>query len=262
MGAQRARLSGGSGELHGLATLLQAPDHRRIDIRASSRDPFGQLWFRTFRQRGVSPVAVLADLSRSMRFRGRVHKLALVAEFTRSAAYSAYRAGDPFGFMGCDEQLRQDYLLTPSWRLADADALAGRITDWQPVGASAEGLLDAAALIANKRALVFLVSDFYFPDDLLQRLLDRLSRHRLVPVVVWDSAEYRDLPKRGLAWVQDPETGRSRFLLLRADLNQRIEHAYGQRWKRLQLLCQQHACEPFLLQDEFDADALTRYFYG
>ena len=262
MGAQRARLSGGSGDLHGLSDLLHAPDHRRVDIRSSSCDPFGQIWFRTFRQRGINPVIILADLSCSMRFQGRAHKLALLTEFMRSAAYSAYRAGDPFGFMGCDECVRAEYLLMPGWRLADAETMADRLAQWQSLGTGAEGLLEAAALIANKRALVFLVSDFYFPAELLQRLLDRLAGHLLVPVVVWDSAEYQRLPKRGLAWVQDPETGHSRLLLLRAGLNRRIEQTYRQRWDDLRALFEQRSRQPFLLQDVFNADALTRYFYG
>ena len=261
-GTHRARLPGGSGEIQGLTTLLRAADHRRIDIRASSRDPFGELWFRTFRQRTVTPIYLLADLSRSMRFSGHTRKLELLAAMTRSTAYSANRSGDPFGFIGCDSTVRQDWFLPPGWQPAAADVLAQRLGAWQPDGVSAEGLLAGTQLLGQQRALVFLVSDFHFPLALLRRILDRLSNHAVVPVVIWDRAEYPALPRRGLAWVQDPESGRSRLLVLRAALRERIAQAFEQRWERLRTMCTQQGCKPVLLQDTFDPDVLTRYFHA
>ena len=60
--------------------------------------------------------------------------------------------------------------------------------------------------------MVFLLSDFHFDLELLTEVLRRLATHSVVPVVIWDSAEYRALPRRGLVRMQDSETGAERLL--------------------------------------------------
>jgi hypothetical protein len=55
----RAR-SGACGlEFHGLASLLSSGDPRRLDLRASARDPFGQLLVRLYTQPSAVPIYVL-----------------------------------------------------------------------------------------------------------------------------------------------------------------------------------------------------------
>lgn len=50
--------------------LIDAPDPRRFDIRASLRDPFQQVRVRVYLQTSSIPVYVIADLSASMNFKG------------------------------------------------------------------------------------------------------------------------------------------------------------------------------------------------
>ena len=78
-------------EFRGHASLLDAPDPRRLDLHASLRDPFGQWRVRVHSQRKSIPVLVVADVSASMGFRGRHAKLDVVADFTESLAWSAWR---------------------------------------------------------------------------------------------------------------------------------------------------------------------------
>ena len=80
--------------------LLNAPDPRRFDIRASLRDPFEQVYVRVYHQTSAIPVFMVADMSASMAYQGDHHKQNVLADLVASISYSAYRTGDRFGFVG------------------------------------------------------------------------------------------------------------------------------------------------------------------
>jgi len=252
--------STGSGgfEFHGLAPFMAHPDARHLDVRATLADPFGQPVVRQFRQRVAVPVYVLADLSASMGFAG---KMRLLADFAASAAYSAFRSGDPFGFFGCDTALSPDWILPLRWHKGLAEELEARLRNFQPQGANAHALLETAVHLGKRRALVFLVSDFHFPSGELEALLDAFAPHDLVPVVLWNSAEYERLPAWGFAELRDPETGARRRLFVRPSLRERIRETFAARRTVLVNLFGRFGREAFFLVDRFEADALTRYFY-
>ncbi len=261
-GHHRSLATGDAIEFRGHAPLLSYPDPRRLDLRASLRDPLEQLQVRVYRQRTSIPVYALADLSASMGYVGHARKLDVLADFTASLGYSTYRTGDSFGFVGGDAQVRRD-LLQPLCRTKGAGAaVARRLRDFEPTGSSSTGLLAAASMIIGGPALVFLVSDFHFPLDLLRRLLDALARHRVVPVVLLDSAENEDLPAFGIVRVLDMETRRERTLLLRPRLRESLRATFRRHYDELHSLLLSYGTKPLLVRDRFDADAVTRYFYA
>jgi uncharacterized protein (DUF58 family) len=260
-GHHRSAQHGGGYEFAGYTLLTANPDPRNLDIRATLHDPFGQLMVRTFRQRSAIPVYVIADLSASMGFRGTTSKTRLLAEFTASVAYTAYRTGDFFGFIACDSVIRWDLFLPLRWHKGAAAELLKSLENFRPRGRSSDGLSEVAPHLGKQKALVFLVSDFHFGLDRLDTVLKTLVRHDVVPVVIWDSAEFDRLPSWGLIYLEDPETGVRRRLFMRPGLHEKIRASFEQRRDDLERMCTLHGREPFFLKDCFDPDDLTRYFY-
>ena len=258
-GAHRGRALGSGMEFRGYQGLLDQPDPRRYDVRASLRDAFGGPRFRAYSQPASVPVTALADLSASMAFAG---KMTLLAEFIAAAGFSAYRSGDPFGFVGCDTKPRMDLLLPSTRSKQAATQLVQKLRDWQPEGATADGLLAAKYWIKQQPGLIFLCSDFHLPLPLLDKLLASLAQHRVVPVVFWQSAEYDTLPRFGLVDVLDPETGLRRTLLLRPRLRERIRQRFAARREQLEHCFSRWNAAPLYVLDRFDPDAVTRYFYA
>ena len=259
-GAHRSSLSGGSEEFAGLVPFIASPNPRHLDLRASLSDPFGQLSVRSFRQQSAINVAVIADLSASMGFTGSASKPELLARFAAAAAWSAYRHGDRFGFIGGAESLHEDLFIPLRLHKGGVLGLYERLRDYPRAGRHTAGLLDAAARLGKSRALVFLISDFHDAIEQTNALLATLSRHDVVPIVLWDSAEYERLPNWGLVLIRDPETGAARRLFLRPRLKQLFQDRFATRHDALAQLFRQHGRSPFYLIDRFDADALTRYF--
>ncbi|MBS0448915.1 MAG: hypothetical protein JSR59_23575 [Proteobacteria bacterium] len=250
-------------EFRGHVSLIDAPDPRRLDLHASLRDPFGDWRVRVYAERKAIPVIVVADLSASMGFEGRERKLSVLADFVDSLAWSAWRTGDRFGFIGCDETVRRDWLQPPTRARGIGSALAARLRALQPSGRSAQGLRDAHRHLGRQRALLFLVSDFHEPLDAIASVLDGLAHHDVVPVVLWDPREFALSAPRGLAQTVDAESGRQRMVWWRPALRARWQAAYDERRAALRHLFGSRRMQPlFLDAGRFDAQAVTRHFHS
>jgi uncharacterized protein (DUF58 family) len=253
--------SGGGFEFLGAVPFTSQPDPRNLDVHAMIADPLQQWMVRRFRQRAAIPVYLLADLSASMGFVGKTSKTALLAEFASAVAWSASRSGDTFGCYACDKQILWDLSLALRQHKGMPHELRQRLESFRPRANNALGLLEAARLLGRQRALVFLISDFHLTSSQIGELFNALIHHDVVPVMLWDSGEYENLPRLGLAQLQDPETGQRRCLFLRPSLLQRIRERFAERREELTAICSSHGRKPFFLVDSFDPDALTRYFY-
>ena len=253
---------GGGLEFRNHVPLIDAPDPRRFDIRASLRDPFEQIRVRVYQQTSAIPVYVIADLSASMSYQGTHDKQKTLADFVACLSYSAYRTGDTFGFVGCEDDAQRPWVLPPTLNRAASHEVAQQLYDKPLAAKNANGLINAAEQLGGRRALVFLLSDFHMPLKLLEDVLGSLAYHHLVPVMLWDRNEYQHLPNLGLARVQDPETHQSRLLFMRPQLKKRIQAKFTQRKDDLFALFSDYARIPLLLEDGFDADQVSHYFFG
>lgn len=261
-GHHRGQQGGGGLDFRGYAPLFDVPDPRRLDLRASLRDPFETWQVRLYSQRTSVPVYLLADVSASMGFRGRQRKLDVLADFALSLSYSASRTGDPFGCIACDERVREEALVLPTHARGAGLMASGQLREMREPGRSAAGLMQGAVHLGRQRSLVFVASDFHFPDALLDDLLSVLARHEVVPVVMWDPAEFDELPAFGLALLEDPESGQRRTVWLRQRLRERIAEAYAERRRFLTRRFLQHDIRPFFLIGTFRADAVSEFFHG
>jgi len=248
-------------EFRGHAPLIAYPDPRRIDLRQTIRDPFDQVWVRIFNQKSSIPVYVVCDLSGSMGFSGRMRKLEIAADIAASAAWSAFRVNDPFGFIGFDEEVREDWMFASTTKVHGAFDLTERLAHYRPGHVGAQGLQDVSRFLSRERSLVLLVSDFHMPLDELEQSLATLIRHHVVPLILWDVAEYRSLPEFGVASVTDCETGARRTLFLRKHFRERILQSFADRRTALEKLFMSLDMPPLFIEDGFEADDLTEYFY-
>jgi hypothetical protein len=259
IGAHRGRGTGGPGVFVDQVSYLHQPDPRRIDLRLTVRDPFENVYVRRYEQRLAIALYAIVDLSGSMKFEGTVRKMVLVGELCVCLARSARRLGDVFGVIGCDDRVRDDFFFPAGRRSGLELDIASRFESFVPERRSAEGLADAAAYLAGRRKLVFLVSDFRMPLTKIEAVLRSLARHDVVPILVSDSAEEAALPSLGLIDVQDLETGRQRVVLMRPTLRRQwLTQAAA--WRQsLDQLFLRYGRPPFELVDRFDADQLSMH---
>jgi hypothetical protein len=137
--------------------------------------------------------------------------------------------------------------------------LAVQLARLKPKGSNAMGLSKANQFLPAQRCLVFFLSDYHLPISFLKQVMTSLTRHDVVPVVLWDKEEQCS-EQSGLASLHDMETGQERLLWLRPQLRQRLQASYAERRVRLVQLFRQLGREPLFLKEGFQADAVSRYF--
>lgn len=251
----------GPGERFRTSVPLHArADPRRLDVRATLRDPLGGVWVRDFEQQSALKVLVLADVSASMGYMGRHDKMGQVRRIAVALARTAWRNGDAFGFYAANEQPQSRLTLPARLNRGAGEWLERKLQQHAAGGGSARGLLETAAQLPHRRALVFLVSDFHWPAGDLEAVLSQLAHHAVVPVVLWDPAEAQTTRRHGIAVLRDLESGARRFVWLRPGLVDALRARRRSREQGLRRTCAGFGCSPFFVRDRFDPLELTRYF--
>lgn len=260
-GAHRSTSLGSGQEFIAHQTLFDRPDPRRLDLRASLRDPEQRWLVRVNRQRAGIPVYLMVDMSASMTFGSSESKLSRLVDFAHALGDSVFRSGDALGMLAYDRHERIDLMRPPTHSRGAgpmmAEALAAARAD-QP---STAGILEACARIAGRQALVFLASDFHAPLAQTSAALDLLSHAYVVPMVLWDEFEPRAPDGDGLMELRDAESGQRQGLWLRPQLRSRWTESFARRRAELEQLFSARGARPFFMTGRFDPDALSRYFF-
>lgn len=250
VGAHTSSEVGGFGIFRDQAPFMRYPDARRIDVRATLRDPFGGTYVRRFEQRAAIDVCALVDLSASMGFVGAADRFRVAVDLCAALAYSATRVGDRFGLFACNEAPIERASLPATRSRRAALAAVERLGAEKPCGSSAKGVLAAAAALGATRKLVFLISDFRWPERLIEQAFDALAPHDVAPLVLVDSLESAP-PQWGLLQLRDSESGGRRLLLMRPALQRRWIEAEQARRRSLDSHSSRSRA-PIYIQDNFD----------
>ncbi len=263
VGSHKSFLSGSGGLFRDIVPLSTFPDPRRIAIRASLSDPFERLLVRRAEQPSAIDIAVLIDVSASMAFEGRCDKIALAADIAQALAICAGRSGDTFALYPFDKVLRQDLLLRKTLsRAAHADAVE-RLRQFAPDQAGVEGLAEAGAAIAGSKKIVFLISDFLWPQEAARTAAEALAFHDIVPIEIRDSLELDGLPDWGLLNLRDLETGRHRLVAMRPTLKSRWRAQRSDQRQRISQELHTTSRETFTVSDKIDWMRFTSFLlYG
>jgi len=262
-GLHRSRAPGSGLDVHGFTELASYPDARRLDLHVSARDPFGRWIVRLPRQRSSATLLVLADLSASMSFGDAPRKQDALADLIDALGHSAWRVGDAVGFVGADEAVREQWTLAPTRSRGATAELARRLREARLQGRGAGAMDLAAHRFGGRRdALVFLVSDFHWPARQLDAVCSVLAAADVVPVVLWAAHEFDGWPRRGLAELQDLESGERRTVWFRPTLAGAMARAGALRRRELRRRFALQGWRPFFCDGPFDATALNEYFHG
>lgn len=247
-------------EFRGNVPLLDYPDPRRLDIRQTVRDPFESIQVRVFNQDNTTPIFAVCDLSGSMQFGNRHKKLEMAQSIAASIVLSAEEQGDLCSLIGYDKHVREEMSLPLSASAHAAYELIDMFGSYDTTSQSSEGILEVPQYISQTRALVFWISDFHMPIHVIEQVMNMLSGHQIVPIVLWDDDEYVNLPTFGFGTLIDPETGADRTIFFRKDLRERFISGFMERKQQLDRLFLDFDCPPVFIKDEFHPLQMTEYF--
>jgi uncharacterized protein (DUF58 family) len=259
-GGHRGTQRGLGFEFRGNMSLVDYPDARRMDLRQTLRDPYEQVQVKIFNQDNTTPIYALCDLSGSMQYKGKQRKLDKAKEIAASIASSAFQAGDVFGFVAYDKDVLEDYTLPLSHHLHQSLDVIAQLSEHDSLHVGCQGILEVPQYLSQNRGLVFWISDFHMPLQLIEEAMNMLSRHQVVPVILWDPKEYKNLPRFGFGTMIDPETGLNRTVFFRESLTEKFQQAFQTRREELEHLFLKFESPPLFMESEYTPEAISNYF--
>ena len=179
-------------------------DVRSIDWNVTAR--MGTPFIKRFVEERELTVLLLVDVSGSQHFGTQKQpKRSVVAELTALIAFSAIANNDRVGLIACSDEVER--FVAPAKGTKHVLRLLRDILFYEPErpGTSLRAGLDYLNQVQSRRAIVFMLSDFYDEGyEASFRLAGR--KHDLIAVRVTDPTE-NELPDVGLLQLEDAETG-------------------------------------------------------
>jgi uncharacterized protein (DUF58 family) len=215
-GGFRTAHRGTGTDLVGLREYVEGDDARHIDWNVTAR--LNQPQLRVFAEDRELTVWLVLDRSASMTVGGPERgKHDVLSELALVLARLFGRGGNRVGALLYDTGMvrivpvgsgRRHALRIAAELARTADRTrpgtgkgrsAGRTTDLA-------AMLDAAAKLARRRALIMVISDFIGDGDWARSLLRLTQRHEVLALRITDAAD-DELPEAGLVVIEDAETG-------------------------------------------------------
>lgn len=191
---------------------VRGDEVRTIDWNVTART--GQPHVKLFTEERELTMMLMIDVSASSDFgSNRQTKRELAAEVASVMAFSAVRNNDKVGLLLFTD--KTELFIPPASGRRHILRVIREILFFNPEGARTDlsVALDFVNRVLNRRAVLFLISDFCLPGDfpgVLRNLQPKLRstrrRHDIVSVAVNDLREI-ELPDIGIVHVEDAETG-------------------------------------------------------
>jgi uncharacterized protein (DUF58 family) len=177
---------------------------RSIDWNVTAR--FGEPHVKQFMEERELSVILLVDLSGSGNFGSHERsKRETAAEIAATLAFSATRNNDRVGLLLFTGKV--ELYIPPRKGRSHVLRVIREVLFFRPEdrGTDLAGALRYVNRVLHRRAILFLLSDFYSPD--FQKELNLTSRrHDVIAVQIRDPLE-EDLPRVGRILLEDEETG-------------------------------------------------------
>lgn len=178
-------------------------DVRRISWNVTARR--NKPYIKKYDEEREQTVVFVVDLSASGQFGSvNITKNELIAELTAVLAFSALQNGDRVGLLTFTDIVEQ--YIKPKKNKKHILRLIDIILSYKPQNkrTNIENALRSLNKLCKRKALVFLISDFY--DENFDSLLKVTSnKHDLVCIKISDPKE-QEIPKSGIFRLQDAET--------------------------------------------------------
>jgi uncharacterized protein (DUF58 family) len=214
-------------------------DVRTIDWNVTARATHGQAFVKKFTEERELTILLAVDVSASGNFGSQNQsKREMAAELASVLAFSAIKNQDKVGLILFTDQIEK--YIPPKKGRSHVLRVIREILFFEPErkGTHISLALDFLNRVMQKRAIVFLISDFYLnasqsPENFCAALKLTSKRHDLVALHITDPNEY-ELPRIGVITLRDAETGEV-FEVNTSNEKLRHQHAQLAKQKREEL---------------------------
>ena len=197
-------------------------DVRTIDWNVTAR--FNHPYVKVFEEERELTVILMIDVSGSQFFGSIRHKREYIAEIAGVLAFSAIENNDKIGVIFFSDKVEK--FIPPAKGRRHILRIISEILSFNPQskGTDVNGALRYLLNTTKKRAIVFVISDF-FASNFDKSLTVAARKHDVIAIKVNDPRE-RDIPKMGMVQVVDAETGQHGWI----DTSRKDVREYVEQW--------------------------------
>lgn len=203
-GEYKSVFKGRGMEFDEVREYIPGDDVRAIDWNVSART--NHLYVKRYVEERELTVLLVVDVSGSSEFgTKKVLKSDVQAEIGALIAFSAHKNNDKVGLLLFSDRVER--FIPPKKGLRHVLRIVRDLVYHEPEGRGTRigPALEHLNRVLNRRAIVFLISDF-LDEGFEKALRVTARRHDLVAIWTADRRE-REIPRHGLFRVEDPETG-------------------------------------------------------
>lgn len=258
-GIHPSSVTGAGFNIKGYADIFDYLDFSQIDWLVTAVSCSETPLVRILDHESSITVFGLVDVTASIGFAGVGDKMKEIAKAVASLGFSAYKVGDRFGVVAYGDKIEAYF--EPRITRTYALEIGEWIWNFKPKARSTAGLLETINYLTERPMLIFWFSDFHQPDSEIEEFLKRLDgKHDLVPLICWDSAEFAKIPRWGIGWLRDPETGEERMEFFTPRRACVFREKFNERMHRLNELFRKYQVDTLTLLDKFNVNKFTEFF--
>ncbi|MBN2407457.1 MAG: DUF58 domain-containing protein [Elusimicrobia bacterium] len=190
-------------EFNEVREYVPGDDVRNIDWKVTAR--YGHPFVKKYIEERELTIMILLDLSRSLEFGTVKSKKEVAAEITALISWAAIANNDRIGMLIFSDKVEK--YVRPRKGKHQILKLIREVLTYPVTGAGTDikGALEYMYKMIKKRAVIFVISDFY-SADYLKPLKILAQKHDIVPITISDPWE-EGIDLKTEAYLEDEETG-------------------------------------------------------
>ena len=244
-------------EYSGSKNFNDYPNLSRIDIKNSITDPFENIYVKTYNLNNPINLVVLCDVSSSM-FVAKNNNL-LIKKISKIIANSAINHGDRFSMICYNDFIKKKFILEPGNNQQFINQWIDNI-EFINERSSSDAIKSINKYLPEEKSLVFWISDFHYPPDETENILNLLSTHHVIPLFISSEGEINKLPSYGFRKFIDSEKNSEHEIFLRPSIKEKILLEYNKTKNKIFNIFSKKQIKQIVLNDKINMKEIQKYF--
>lgn len=244
-------------EYSGSKNFNDYPNLSRIDIKNSITDPFENIYVKTYNLNNPINLVVLCDVSSSM-FVAKNNNL-LIKKISKIIANSAINHGDRFSMICYNDFIKKKFILEPGNNQQLINQWIDNI-EFINERSSSDAIKSINKYLPEEKSLVFWISDFHYPPDETENILNLLSTHHVIPLFISSEEEINKLPSYGFRKFIDSEKNSEHEIFLRPGIKEKILLEYNKTKNKIFNIFSRKQIKQIVFNDKINMKEIQKYF--
>ncbi len=244
-------------EYSGSKNFNDHPDLTRLDIKNSITDPYENIFVKTYNLNNPINLIALCDTSSSMSVVKKNNLI--IKDLSKIIAASAIEHGDRFSMLCYNDVITNKLMLEPGNNLQYINQWIDEV-ELNSKKSSSNAVEDINKYLPEEKSLIFWMSDFHYPLDKIEKILNHLSSHHIIPLFISSEGEIKRLPKYGFRKFIDSESNIENEIFLRPSIKEKILGDYKDTKDKIFRIFSKKQLKQIVVNECIDIENIKKYF--